>query len=182
MLTPVASLNWFAIRVKSNREYITSQSLIGRGYEVFLPLHTRQKKGSGAEVRRPLLPGYLFCRFDVKDRLPVLTLPGIVHIVGSGKIPLPVDETELESLRVLIRTGLPVRTEERYTVGQKIRIVRGPLAGADGVVAGSKDQRLVVSITLLQRSVSVLLEPEWLVSAAVVDKERKCLVAGGSCL
>jgi transcription antitermination factor NusG len=182
MFTPIAPLNWYALRVKSNREYITSQSLIGRGYEVFLPLDTRQKKGSASQVRAALLRGYLFCRFDANDRLPIVTLPGIVHIVGSGKTPLPVDERELESLVVLIRTGLPVRAEETYTVGQKIHIVRGPLAGANGVVAGTKDQRLVVSITLLQRSVSVLLEQEWLISAAFVDAERTISMAGGSCL
>ncbi len=142
---------WFALRVKSNRERVTATSLAGKGYEVFLP-----------ECRRPLFPGYLFCRFDINDRLPVVSAPGILHIVGLGKQPVPVDEAELESLRIVVRAGLPVRPGTEYVVGQQIRIDRGPLAGASGIVTGLGPQYLLVTISLLQRSVSVALERDWI--------------------
>jgi transcription antitermination factor NusG len=142
---------WFALRVKSNRERVTAASLAGRGYDVFLP-----------EYRRPLFPGYLFCRFDINDRFPVVSVPGIVHIVGLGKQPVPVDEAELDSLRIVVQAGLPVRPEAEYAVGQQIRIDRGPLAGASGIVTGLGPQYLLVTISLLQRSVSVALERDWI--------------------
>jgi transcriptional antiterminator NusG len=154
---------WFAIRVKSNRENVTSQALTGKGYEVMLPVYRRDPSVSRPPT--PLFPGYLFSRFDVYDRLPILTIPGVVHIVGFGKHPVPIDEDELESLRIVLETGLPVRPDESYSVGQKVRIDRGPLAGANGTVMGLSNERFVVSITLLQRSVSVLLQPEWISAA-----------------
>jgi transcription antitermination factor NusG len=151
---------WFALRVKSNRERITSQALSGKGYEVFLPTYHNSR--SRRSVRSPLFPGYLFTRFDVNDRLPVLVLPGVVHIVGLGKSPVPIDPGEVESLRIVVEAGLPINPVESFTIGQKVRIEQGPLASACGVIAGVRSQRLIVTITLLQRSVSVELQPDWI--------------------
>ena len=155
------SIDWFAIRVKSNRERVTAQGLRGKGYEVFLPEYQQEvTSGKGREVA--LFPGYLFCRFDVTNRLPILTLPGVVHIVGLGKTPAPVDAEELESLKVVIQAGLALNPNEPYTLGEKVCVQEGPLAGASGIVVGHKSERLVVSISLLQRSVSVVLDCDWI--------------------
>ncbi len=174
MQTNIACLyRWYALRVKSNREHITLRGLAGRGYEAFLPRHRRIRANGTIKEETPLFPGYVFCRFDVTDRLPVLMLPGVLHIVGIGNTPVPVNDRELQSLRVLVETGLPLNTDEAYTVGQQIRVVRGPLAGADGHVVGLLDQRLVVSITLLQRSVSVVLNSEWLTAGAAAPQPAR---------
>jgi transcription antitermination factor NusG len=147
--------------VKSNREKVTSVGLEGKGYDVFLPQYRRETSLKRYAKDVPLFPGYLFCRFDVNKRLPILTLPGIVQIVGFGNVPTPIDETEVASLKVLLQAGLPVDTGEAYYVGQRIRISAGPLSGALGTITGLKQKRLVVSITLLQRSVSVELQHGW---------------------
>jgi transcription termination/antitermination protein NusG len=154
------TVNWFAIRVKSNREKVTSLGQAGKGYEVFLPEYIRNAT-SGSARANPLFPGYLFCRFDVNRRLPVLTVPGVVHIVGIGKTPSPVSEDEIGSLRVVMSTSLPINADEVYTVGAKIQFCRGPLVGVTGVVVGSQRKKLIVSITLLQRSVSVEIPQDW---------------------
>jgi transcription antitermination factor NusG len=135
--------------------------LAGKGFDVFLPQYLRETKANSAPKVTPLFPGYLFCRFNAQNRLPILTLPGIVQIVGFGNEPTPIDEKELESLRLLLQAGLPVDPDEAYYVGQPIRISSGPLAGAIGTITGVKQKRLVVSITLLQRSVSVELQHDW---------------------
>ncbi len=158
---------WFALRVKSNRERVTALSLSGKGYETFLPECRRESDGS-AKSDKVLFPGYLFCRFDVNNRLPILMLPGIVHIVGSGKTPISVDERELESLKIVVQAGLPVRREPSVAVGQRVVIQRGPLRGAEGVVVGVRRQRLVVAISLLQRSMSVELEADWISAQGAV--------------
>jgi transcriptional antiterminator NusG len=160
-LTTDNRVNWFAVRVKSNRERVTSLGLSGKGYEVFLPEHVRDTPRANP-YPAPLFPGYLFCRFDVNRRLPVLTVPGVVHIVGVGKTPLPVSEDEIGSLRVVVSASLPIKADEVYTVGDKVQIDRGPLVGVTGVVVGSQRKKLVVSITLLQRSVSVELPQDWI--------------------
>ena len=160
-------MDWFAIRVKSNREKVVHQHLCSKGYEVFLPSY---RVGRDGEQRRSgevlLFPGYLFCRFDVSNRLPILIVPGVVHIVGFRKQPIPVDESELQSVRILVEAGLPLRSDEAYAIGQAIRIQKGPLAGAEGVITGLGEKRLVVSISLLQRSISVVLAREWIMDSA----------------
>jgi len=167
-------LQWFALRVKSNREKITSQALTGKGYEVFLPTY---RNGGGRRcVPTPLFPGYLFSRFDINDRLPILILPGVVHVVGVGKSPAPIDEAEIESLRIVVEAGLPINPAENFTVGQKVRIEEGPLASACGVIAGVRSQRLIVNITLLQRSVSVELQPEWITPVRRSDDRPSAIV------
>src|SRR6266567_8849761 len=100
----------YAIRTKPNREYVVSQALRGRGYEVFLPL---RRKGTlrprlHSRLEAPLFPSYLFCRFDVTNRLPILMVPGVFHIVASGKTPLPVDEEELQTLKAIVNNQLPL--------------------------------------------------------------------------
>ena len=157
-MTAITPDAWFAVRVKSNREKVTSLALTGKGYEVFFP----ECKRPGSRAESPLFPGYIFCRFDVHNRLPVLSLPGVVHIVGLGRPPVPVDERELESLKIVVNSDLPVTPEPEIAVGQPIRVERGPLAGAGGIVVGLGPHRLVVAISLLQRSVSVELDREWI--------------------
>lgn len=155
-------LEWFAIRVKSNRERVTALGLQGKGYEVFLPEYQRETGTGKGRENVVLFPGYLFSRFDAGRRLPILTLPGVLHIVGVGKTPSPVDASEVESLKLVIGAGLSLNTNEPYTVGEKVLIEEGPLSGAWGVVVGHKSERLIVSISLLQRSVSVVIDPEWI--------------------
>ncbi len=138
--------------------------LSGKGYEVFLPEHVPQNSLGTAKAKNPLFPGYLFCRFDVNRRLPVLTLPGVVHIVGLGKIPKPISDEEITSLRLVVEAGIPLKADEAYTVGELVQIDKGPLMGVAGVVVGSQHQKFVVSITLLQRSLSVELHPDWISS------------------
>jgi transcription antitermination factor NusG len=110
----------------------------------------------------PLFPGYLFCRFDVRDRLPILTTPGVISIVGAGKTPVPVDDEEIEAIRAILRSGLAAQPWPFLRVGSKVYVEGGPLAGVEGIIANTdKVYRLVVSVSLLQRSVAVEINREW---------------------
>jgi transcription antitermination factor NusG len=152
------SERWYAIRVKSNREKVVSSSLEGKGYESFLPLYRARRQWSdrAAEIQVPLFSGYVFCRLDAAHRLPVLTTPGVVLFVGFGKEPTAVEDSEIEALRTIVRNGVPAAPWPFLAAGQRIRIERGPLKDAEGLLVEVKSHyRLIVSVTLLQRSVAV---------------------------
>ena len=156
---------WYALRVQSNFESLVSTSLRGKGYEEFLPKYRSRRRWSDRikELDLPLFPGYLFCRFDVHDRLlPILTTPGVICIVGAGRTPIPVSDGEITAVQAVIRSGLPVLPWPCLTVGSRVLIERGPLAGIEGI-ALKVDQkyRLVVSVQLLQRSVAAEIERDW---------------------
>ena len=151
-------LDWFALRVKPRAERVVADALREKGYEELLPVHKERRRWSDRIVTRetPLFPGYVFCRFDVQFRLPILTTPGVLHVVGVGKVPQAIASHEMESIRVLTRSDLPLEPWPFLHVGQRLEMVAGPLAGANGILLSAKGQdRLVVSITLLQRSVAV---------------------------
>jgi transcription antitermination factor NusG len=155
------SLPWYALRVRGRYEKTTAALLQDKGYENFLPLYTSTRRWSDRikEIEFPLFPGYLFCRFDLHHRVPVLKTSGVLSIIGIGTIPTPVDPAEIAGIQSIIQSRLPVEPWPYLHIGQRVRIDSGSLCGLQGVVVHFKSQaRLIVSITLLQRSVAVEIE------------------------
>lgn len=155
---------WFAIRVRSNRERVVGLHLRERGYEEYSPSYTVEQQWSDRKktIDRFLFPGYVFCRLDPNVRLPVLTVPGIVGLVGLGKIPAPIPDDEIVRVRSLVQSGLLVTPWPYLKVGDFVLIERGPLAGLEGILQRVKGKyRIVVSINLLQRSVSAEIDRDW---------------------
>ena len=150
--------HWYALQVKPRFEkYVTTQ-LESKGYETFLPTYISKRKWSDRvkSLSLPLFPSYVFCRFNVHARLPIVITPGVMTILGAGKIPAPIDECELSAIRQI--TECQVRTEPcpYLAVGEVVRVESGPLEGLVGIVLRIKgSDRLVVSVSLLMRSVSV---------------------------
>lgn len=148
---------WFALRLRSNYERIAGAHLRERGYEEFSPCYKVERRWSDRtkQIDQFLFPGYIFCRFDPNDRLPILTVPGVVDIVGFGKSPQLIPDAEIERVRRMVESGLLVTPHPYLQVGQAVLIERGPLSGIEGILVEVKGKtRLVVSISLLQRSVS----------------------------
>src|SRR5271168_512103 len=121
---------WYAVHVRSRFESRTSTVLLRKGYEEFLPTYrcSRQWSDRAKELDFPLFPGYLFSRFDVRDRLPILKSPGVIAIVGVGKTPISIPDEEIEAIRAIVRSGLPVEPWAHLTVGSRVFIEAGPLA------------------------------------------------------
>jgi transcription antitermination factor NusG len=159
-----ATNHWYALRVKSRHENTVAHHLQSRGFESFLPLYKCRRRWSDRfkEIELPLFAGYVFCQFDPFDRLPILTVPGIVHVVGIGKTPVAIDEAEIAAIQTAVKSGLPSRPCP-YLIGNKVRIEYGPLCGTDGILLGFRGhRRLVLSVTLLQRSVAVEVDEDWI--------------------
>jgi transcription antitermination factor NusG len=149
---------WYAIRVRSNFELMAAAGLRGKGYEPFVPMYRARRRWSDRvkHVELPLFPGYVFCRFDVTQRLPILTAPGVVAIVSIGRDPVSLDESEIAAIHTVIASGLPAVPWPYLAIGNRVLIEDGPLEGVEGVVTTiKKQQRLLVSVTMLQRSVAV---------------------------
>jgi len=151
---------WYALRVRSNFEKVVQSSLRHHGLEEFLPTYWRKSRWSDRVkvIQYPLFPGYVFGHFDAANRLPVLQMPGVVHILGNSDGPIAVAEGELNGIRLAVQSGLPVEPWPLLAAGDIVIVKEGALAGLEGVMMRIKDQtRIVVSLTLLQRSVAVEL-------------------------
>ncbi len=162
---------WFALRVRPRCECVVAESLRQKGCEEFLPIHRQRRRWSDRVkvVEAPLFPGYVFARFDALRRLPVLTTPGVLLVVSTGTVPRALDDGEVDALKILVASKLALEPWPYLAVGHRVRIIRGPLNGAEGIITAAEGQkRLVVSISLLQRSVSVTIPEDcaWPVPAA----------------
>jgi len=158
------SYPWFALQVRSRYENIVTTQLTGKDYEWFLPTYRCRRRWSDRfkEIERPLFPGYVFCRLDPLNRLPILTIPGVALIVGIAKTPVPIDEAEIAAIQAVVKSEIPSQPWPFLKIGQRVRIEYGPLCGLEGILLDFKGQhRLVLSVTLLQRSVAVQVEGAW---------------------
>lgn len=165
------SHNWFAVQVRTRWEASTAVLLDGKGFEVFLPTY-RASKGWGSRSRKehsaPLFPGYVFCRFDASNRLPILITPGVIAVVGRGKVPLPVDESEISAIQAIVTSGFRPEPWPFLEVGQRVRIDADPLRGLEGILLSFKGgSRIVLSVSLLKRSVAL-------------EIDRSCVAAVGA--
>ncbi len=154
-------LKWFALQVRTRWESSTAVLLSGKGYDTFLPTFKTRKRWNGKlrEISAPLFPGYVFCQFDVQKRLPILITPGVLAVVGRGRIPLPVDDGEISSLQTVVSSGLQAKPWPYLEVGQKIRIESDILGGLEGILINFKgSHRVVVSVSLLRRSVALEID------------------------
>jgi transcription antitermination factor NusG len=161
---PKSPLPWFAVRVKSNCERTVSTLLEQRGYQRFLPTCKVRTRWSDRikSADQVLFPGYVFCSFNPAYRLPILSTPGVLHVVGVGKEPAPVSEPEITALWTTLQSGVAVGPWPYLQSGDWVIVERGALAGVEGIVTHFKGEyRLVVSIALLQRSISAEIERDW---------------------
>ncbi len=160
---------WFALQVRPRHEKTAACALRSKGFEEFLPLCTAVRRWSDRtkELRTPLFPRYVFCHFDLRHKLSILTTPGVTSIVGVGKSPTPVADSEISALQAIVKSGLPAQSWPFLQVGQGVRIEDGPLASVEGILVNFKNHhRLVVSVTILQRSVAVEVDRLWVTPIA----------------
>lgn len=152
---------WYALQLRTRWESSTATLLSGKGYRTFLPTSKTLKRESGkwTELEVPLFPGYAFCHFNAHNRLPILVTPGVIAVVGRGRIPVPVEDSEIEAIQRAVCTGLRVEPWPYLEVGQLVRIEGGALCGTEGILTGFKGtRRIVLSVSLLRRSVALEID------------------------
>jgi len=153
--------HWYALQVRSKYECPVANALTSKGIDTFLPVYQVQRRWKDRlrESEQPLFPCYLFCRFDVSSRLPILVTPGVRAIISFGGGPARIDDKEMEAIQAIARSHLRAEPWPYLHVGDQVRIEKGPLAGLTGVLIRVKSSfRLVVSISLIQRSIAAEIE------------------------
>lgn len=152
---------WYALTTKPRCERTTARYLRLKGFEELAPACRIRRRWSDRfkEIEQQLFPGYLFCRFTPEQRLAVLTTPGVHSIVGFGKQPIAVDDSEIAAIRAIVDSGARAWPWPYLRIGQRIRIEAGCLQGVSGTLVRENDFcRVVVNIEILQRAVAVEID------------------------
>lgn len=173
LLPEVGRPVWYALRVWSRKESAVSAHLQSLGCECFLPTYKSQRQWSDRvkELEQPLFPGYLFSRFDFQSRRQLVMAPGVIQIVGNGRVPLAVAEIEIERLQVAVASDAARQPWPYIEVGEPVRVNHGSLRGVEGILINFKgSHRVVLSVSLLQRSVAVEVDLSWVTA---VDKGKR---------
>lgn len=148
---------WVAVQVAPRREKIVAAILANKGYEEFVPFTPTPSRASLRRRAMPLIPGYVFCRFDQKKEL-IVTTPGVIRIVGVGRAPVPLEDHEIRTLQSIASSGLPAGPS-RFECGHRVKISTGALRGVEGVIVRRKNSHhIIVSVELLQRWVWVEID------------------------
>lgn len=149
---------WYAAYTNAHHEKRVAEQLARRSVEHFLPLYetVRRWKDRRVRLQLPLFPGYVFVRLALRDRLQVLQVPGVANLVGFSGTPTALPLEEIDTLRSSLRDGVRAEPHPYLTVGRRVRVKAGPLAGMEGILVRKKNQdRLVISLDLILRSVAV---------------------------
>ena len=152
---------WFALQVRTRWESSTAVLLSGKGYQTLLPTYQTKKRWNGKfkQISAPLFPGYVFCQFDALNRLPILVTPGVMSVVGRGRVPFPVNDSEIAAIQTIVSSGFHAEPWPYLEVGQRIRIESDSLNGLEGILVNFKgNNRIVVSVSLLRRSVALEID------------------------
>jgi transcription antitermination factor NusG len=168
-------LNWYALQVHARKEQLVASQLENRSLECFLPMYKSLRKWSDRtkETQQALFPGYVFCRFDYENRQPVVMTTGVTQVVGNGKTPIPIADAEIEALQLAVSSGIPTQPWPYLRTGEYVQINYGHLAGLQGILVNFKgNHRVVLSVTLLQRSLALEVELDWLSPLAEPRQQR----------
>jgi transcription antitermination factor NusG len=155
-----ASPSWYAVQTWPRFEKKVTAEFQRKDVEAFLPLLSSKRQWSDRRcvVQLPLFPGYVFVRIapGPSARTPVLRTSGVAGFVGVRGIGIPIHDSEIDSVRLLLAGGVAFQQHPFLNVGQRVRVRGGSLDAVEGILlAKNGDLSLVVSIQIIQRSISI---------------------------
>ena len=156
-------MKWYAIRTRSRHEKLAARQLENQGIITFLPLKSQLRQWSDRRkvVEFPLFPGYAFVRivYGPGERLRVLRTPGVVGFVGAHGDGTSIPDKQIGDIQAVVANKVWCESHPFLKIGQRVRIRGGSLDGTEGVLVGRDGERkLVISVELIQRSLSIRLE------------------------
>jgi transcription antitermination factor NusG len=147
---------WYAVHTSAQREKKVASYLLQSGVEQFLPVYQNRRrwKDRVVTVETPLFAGYLFVRLRLIEKLKVLNAPGVARFICQNGQPAVIPEEDIERIKSgLVKGAIP---HPYLTVGRRVMVVRGPLAGTSGVLVRKKNNlRVVVCIDSITRAMAI---------------------------
>jgi transcription antitermination factor NusG len=164
---------WYAIYTRHQHEKTVAQILNSKGFDTFLPLYatTHNWKDRKKTLLLPLFPCYVFLKRDIDRRLQILTTPGIYGLVSSGGQPAAIPHFEIEAIRRVVESGVPVEAHPYLQCGNRVRVKCGSLAGIEGILVRKKNiSRLVLSVEILGTAAAIEVSA-FQVEAVIASRE-----------
>jgi len=157
---------WYALYVQVNHEKEVVKRLEQKEMDCFLPLMETwsKRRDRRKKIQLPMFPGYVFVHvlLDSYVQLTVVKTPGALSLLHNSQGPLSIPPYQVENLRTIVNSIQPLEIHPYLRQGDWVHVVRGPLAGCIGILdrLDPKKGRLIVSVDIIKKSVSVELDLE----------------------
>ena len=175
-----ADPSWFALYVQVNHEKEVAKRLTQKSVQCYLPLMEgwSKRQDRRKRVHLPIFPGYVFFHtiLDNYTNVQILKTAGTVSILRNSEGPLPIPSYQIENLQTMLSSSEPIGLHPYLKEGDWVMVVRGPLTGCSGILVrqNPKRGRLVVSLDIIQQSVSVELDMEDVEPARMSEGKLAC--------
>ena len=161
-MNQIDSCNWYALYTKGRHEKFVESQLLKKGIPAFTPKVTLRRKWSDRikSIEEPLFKSYCFAKFPLIDKTRIVSQKGVVNIVHFNSHYIPVQESVINSLKILIENKLQLDPYPYLKTGDKIIIKRGPLKGLEGFIVEkrNKNTTLVVSVDAISSSIKCIVD------------------------
>jgi len=156
---------WYAAYTYPRHEKAVTKQLESKSIEAFLPVFLTENrwKDRRVQIQNPLFPGYVSTRINLSERSRVLAIPGVIRMLSFNGIPAPIDDSEIEAVRLCMERGAALESYPFLEIGDRVRVRSGVLEGLEGLISRCKDERrLIVPISLINQSVAVEIDVQLL--------------------
>ena len=159
---PSAGRKWFVLYTRSRHEKFVESALMRKGIESFVPTVFLRRRWSDRIkiIREPIFKGYCFARFSLEDKAKVVSQQGVVDVVHFKGQYIPVQESVIDSLKILVENKVRIDPYPYLKNGDIVRVVRGPLKDVEGYIVEKrkKDTTLVISVDAVALSIKCIVD------------------------
>lgn len=156
---------WMVLHTKARQEKAVARHLQAAGVVHDLPLVERVTvtRGRKHTSQIPLFASYVFLYGEKQQAYDAISTRRVVQYLDvEDQEGL---ERELAAINTAIRNGMPIEEHQGLAIGQRARVLKGPLAGVEGVVIEeARRSCLVLHVETLGRGASVEIERDLLES------------------
>lgn len=149
---------WYALYTRPRHEKRVDRQLKQKGIESYLPLRKELRRWSDRKkwVEEPLFRCYVFVRIPLQDYISALQTYGVVRMVSFNGRPAPIPDEQIDAVRRVLEEIKTVEPISYLVIGQKVEVIKGPLAGIRGVLIQKRNQnRLVIAIESIRQGISI---------------------------
>ena len=154
--------SWYAVRTRPRHEKKVVAELQEKGITIYLPLFSQVRRWSDRRkiIEVPLFSCYAFVHsvLNLHLRVVLYGISGALGFVGPNNEAVPIPDAQIETIRTLMASNVPLTPYPLLKVGQRVRVRGGALDGVEGILATKGDRRMVISVESIHAAFSINLE------------------------
>lgn len=155
---------WYAFYTAPRAEKKVAEKLEKHCFDYYLPLRKTLKQWSDRKkmVVEPVFKSYIFVKVKKDDIKKILPIDGILKVINFGNIPQKIPENQVVFLKLLLESPDEIEIHSTLQKGDKVRVVQGPLSGAEGYLSSNDAKNFKINIDIVGHSIAISVNSAYL--------------------